>query len=103
MLEAANQPNPNASIADRLLSSALSVVKVRKVGDVPGDTPEAKVARVENALQNGDLAAASREWAALPDASKAVAGDFKQRLDARIQVENLVGGTLTRAVTGSNG
>lgn len=103
MLEAANQPNPDASIADRLMSSALSVVKVRKVGDVPGDTPEAKVARVENALQNGDLAAASREWVALPDASKAIAGDFKQRLDARIQVENLVGGTLTRAVTGSNG
>lgn len=103
MLEAANQPNPDASIADRLMSSAMSVVKVRRVGDVQGDTPEAKVARVENALQNGDLAAASREWVALPDASKAVAGDFKQRLDARIQVENLVSGTLTRAVTGSNG
>jgi hypothetical protein len=103
MLEAANQPNPNASIADRLMSSAMSVVKVRRVGEVAGDTPEAKVARVENALQNGDLAAAAREWVALPDASKAVAGDFKQRLDARIQVENLVGGTLTRAIAGSNG
>ncbi|CDZ32034.1 Hypothetical protein NGAL_HAMBI1145_08040 [Neorhizobium galegae bv. officinalis] len=103
MLEATVQSDPNEGIASRLLSSAMSVVKVRRVGDVQGETPDAVVARMENALRNGDLQAAAREWDALPEPAKAVSRDFKQKLDARIQVENLVGGTLTRAVAGTQG
>jgi hypothetical protein len=103
MLEATAQRDPNEGIAGRLLSSAMSVVKVRRVGDVQGETPDAVVARMENALRNGDLQASAREWDALPEPAKAVSRDFKQKLDARIQVENLVGGTLTRAVAGTQG
>ncbi|MEN3148706.1 mitofilin family membrane protein [Neorhizobium sp. IRAMC:178] len=103
MLEATVQSDPNEGIAGRLLSSALSVVKVRRVGDVQGETPDAVVARMENALRNGDLQACAREWEALPEPAKAVSRDFKQKLDARIQVENLVGGTLSRAVAGTQG
>ena len=104
MLEAVTvQPDPNQGIAGRLLSSAMSVVKVRRVGDVDGDTPEAVVARMEEGLKKGDLQTAAREWDALPEPAKAVSRDFRQKLDARIQVENLVGGTLTRAVAGTQG
>jgi hypothetical protein len=103
MLEATAQRDPNEGIAGRLLSSAMSVVKVRRVGDVQGETPDAIVARMENALRNGDLQTSAREWDALPEPAKAVSRDFKQKLDARIQVENLVGGTLSRAVAGTQG
>lgn len=103
MLEATIQPDPDQGIAGRLLSSAMSVVKVRRVGNVEGDTPEAIIARIEESLRNGDLKASVREWDALPESAKAVADDFRQKLDARIQVEDLVGGTLTRAVTGTQG
>ncbi|WP_117195149.1 COG4223 family protein [Rhizobium terrae] len=103
MLEATAQPDPNQGIAGRLLSSAMSVVKVRRVGDVAGDTPEAIVARLEEGLRNGNLQASAREWDALPEPAKAVSRGFRQKLDARIQVENLVGGTLTRAVAGTQG
>lgn len=103
MLEATSQPDPNQGIAGRLLSSAMSVVKVRRVGNVEGDTPEAIIARIEEALRNGDLKASVREWDALPEPAKATSRDFRQKLDARIQVEDLVGGTLTRAVTGTQG
>ena len=103
MLEATIQPDPDQGIAGRLLSSAMSVVKVRRVGNVEGDTPEAIVARIEEALRNGDLKASVREWDALPEPAKATSRDFRQKLDARIQVEDLVGGTLTRAVTGTQG
>ncbi|MGK6313281.1 mitofilin family membrane protein [Neorhizobium sp. DT-125] len=104
MLEAVTiQPDPDQGIAGRLLSSAMSVVKVRRVGDVEGDTPEAVVARMEENLRKGDLQTAAREWDALPEPAKAVSRDFRQKLDARIQVENLVGGTLTRAVAGTKG
>ncbi len=103
MLEATVQPDPNQSIGGRLLASAMSVVKVRRVGDVTGDTPEAIVARMDEGLRNGSLQASVSEWNSLPEPAKAVSGEFKQKLDARIQVENLVGGTLTRAVAGTQG
>ncbi len=101
MIEAAVVPDPNQGIADRLLSSAMSIVKVRRVGEVEGDTPEAIVARMEQSLQNGDLAGALREWQTLPEPAKAVSGDYSKKLDARMKVEDLVGGTLSRALSGT--
>jgi hypothetical protein len=103
MIDAVSQPDPNEGIASRLLSSAMSVVKVRRVGDVEGDTPDAIVARFEDRLRSGDLPAAAREWDTLPEPAKAASQEFKQELDARIQVENLVGGALTRAIAGTQG
>jgi hypothetical protein len=70
---------------------------------VEGTSPEAVVARIEDAVRNGDLATAAREWDALPEPAKAAGAQFKQKLDARLHVENLVGGTLTRAVAGTKG
>ncbi len=103
MLEASTQPDPAQGLAARLFSSALSVVKVRQVGQVEGDTPEARIARIEDGLRNGDLSAAAREWDALPEPAKAKGQEFKRKLDARVQVETLVDGTLTRAVAGTQG
>lgn len=102
MIDATRQPDSSESLTDRLMNSALSVIKVRPVGDVEGDSTGAIVARIEEKLQNGDLEAASKEWDTLPDAAKAAGEDFKKSLDARIKVEQLVSSTLTNAVTGTN-
>lgn len=102
MLSAIHQPDPSQGIVERLTESALSLVKVRPVGNIEGETPEAVIARMENKLRNGDLQGAALEWDALPDAAKTVSADYKKSLDARINVENLVGDTLSRAI-GSTG
>ncbi|MCZ7932705.1 COG4223 family protein [Agrobacterium leguminum] len=99
MLSAINQPDPNQGIMERLTESAFSLVKVRPVGNIEGETPEAKIARMENKLRNGDLQGAALEWNGLPDVAKTASADYKKSLDARIEVENLVGGTLNRAIT----
>lgn len=99
MLSAINQPDPNQGIMERLTESAFSLVKVRPVGNIEGETPEARIARVENKLRNGDLQGAALEWNGLPDAAKTASADYKKSLDARVEVENLVGGTLNRAIT----
>ncbi|MGV2020660.1 mitofilin family membrane protein [Agrobacterium sp. 22-223-1] len=99
MLSAVNQPDPNQGIMERLTESAFSLVKVRPVGNIEGETPEAKIARMENKLRNGDLQGAALEWNGLPDVAKTASADYKKSLDARIEVENLVGGTLNRAIT----
>jgi hypothetical protein len=101
VMAALTSDDPNQSIADRLLSSAFSAIKVRPVGNVAGDAPDAILARVEDRLTNGDLKAASEEWDKLPEAGKAAGKDFKQTLDARIKVEDLVSATLTKAVRGT--
>ncbi len=105
ILDAVHQPVPGESMTDRLLSSALRVVKVRPVGDVAGDTPEAITARMEERVKNGDLKAAVAEWNSLPDAGKQASSEFKAALDARIAVEDLMNATLTRAMAsaGTNG
>lgn len=105
MISLLNQPDPNLGIIDRLTHSAFSLVKIRPVGNVEGEGAEAVIARIENKLQNGDLKGASLEWQKLPDEVKAEAASYKSSLDARIQVETLVGDALNRALTdnGSKG
>lgn len=99
MMDALHQPAEGEGIASRLLSSAMRVVKVRPVGDVAGETPEAVVARMEERVKTGNLQAAVSEWNVLPEAAKQASQDFKRALDARIKVDELASGTLTRAMT----
>ncbi|MBB3658836.1 hypothetical protein FHX15_004096 [Rhizobium sp. BK650] len=105
IVESANQPDPNQSWSDRLMSSAKSLVSVRPVGNVEGESVEAIAARMEDKVKNGDLPGAATEWNSLPAAAKQASAAFKQSLEARIRVEDLVGGALSKAVssTGKEG
>lgn len=92
---AAAQPvDENAGLVDRLMSSAMSVVKVRKVGDVEGDSTEAIAARAEARLHDGDLDAALAEWNALPEASRLAASDYGSALAARARAEMLIAASM---------
>ncbi|MDF1608221.1 mitofilin family membrane protein [Hoeflea sp. YIM 152468] len=89
-IAAAEPVDPQAGLVDRLMSSAMSVVKVRKVGDVEGDSAEAIAARAETRLLNGDIDAAVAEWNALPEASRAATAGFGEALAARARAEKLI-------------
>ncbi|TCR01213.1 mitofilin family membrane protein [Neorhizobium sp. JUb45] len=102
ILNAANQTDEQAGVGSRLLSSAMQMVKVRPVGDVEGDTPEAIVARMEDQLRKGNLKGATSEWEALPQSAKDASVAYKQTLDARIEVDGLVDNTLNRAIAGAS-
>jgi len=103
-IAAAAPTDPEAGLVDRLMSSALSVVKVRKVGDVEGDSAEAIVARAEARLANGDLDAAVAEWSALPEASRAATAEYGDALAARARAEKLIAAAMapTGAPTGAS-
>ncbi|MFS8111955.1 hypothetical protein QD460_09565 [Rhizobium jaguaris] len=94
----AQQDDPNQSWSDRLLASAKSLVQVRPVGNVSGDSVAAIAARFEDKVKNGDLPGAVTEWNSLPDAAKSASAAFKQSLEARIRVEDLVGEALSKAI-----
>jgi hypothetical protein len=93
-IAAADPADPEAGLVDRLMSSAMSVVKVRKVGDVEGDSVEAIVARAETRLLNGDLDAAVAEWSTLPEASRAATADYSDALAARARSEKLIAAAM---------
>lgn len=98
-LVATTQNNdPNQSWSDRLMSGAKSLVQVRPVGNVPGDSVDAIAARFEDKVKNGDLPGAVTEWNSLPETAKSASAAFKQSLEARIRVEDLVSDALSKAI-----
>jgi len=99
ILDAVHQPEGDQGIVNRLMASAASAIRVRPVGSIEGDTPEAIVARIENKLQNGDFKGAAIEWQALPEKGQAAGADYKMKLDARVSVEELVGAAVSGAMT----
>lgn len=90
--------DPNQSWSDRLMSGAKSLVQVRPVGNVPGDGVDAITARFEDKVKNGDLPGAVNEWNNLPETAKSASAAFKQSLEARIRVEDLVSDALSKAI-----
>lgn len=101
ILDAVHQPDGDQGIFNRLMSSATSAIRVRPVGSIEGDTPEAVVARIENKLQNGDFKGAQIEWQTLPEAGQAAAVEYKRKLDTRVTVEGLIGAAVSGAITGT--
>ena len=101
ILDAVHQPEGDQGIMSRLMSSATSAIRVRPVGSIEGDTPEAIVARIENKLQNGDFKGAQIEWQSLPEKGQAAAADYKRKLDTRVTVEGLIGDAVSGAITGT--
>jgi hypothetical protein len=65
-------------------------VSVRPIGEVEGAGVPETVARIEVAVNAGDLAKAMAEYEALPDAAKAAGAAFAVKLKARLEVERLV-------------
>ncbi len=98
MIDAGGGGDASGGVWGHLLSSATSLVRVRPVGDVAGDSVEAIVARMETRLKNGDLQGAVDEWNTLPQASQNASGAYVKDLKARIEAEKLVSGTLTAAL-----
>jgi hypothetical protein len=75
---------------DRFVGNVLSVVTVRRVGDVEGDSVEAIVARAETRLGLEDLPGAVVEVQALSGAAADVAAPWLAQADARVSAERLV-------------
>ena len=95
---AENAPDASAGFVDRLMSSARSVVTVRPVGEVAGEEPSAIAARMEAAVQRGDLDAAIAQYESLPPAMKELGADFAEKLRARQAAEDILDQALSSAL-----
>ncbi|MEJ2117302.1 MAG: mitofilin family membrane protein, partial [Alphaproteobacteria bacterium] len=90
-IETENRP-ADQSYSSRIWASLKSVVRIRRVGEVEGDTTLAILARAEVRLKKGDLKAALKETLALKgDAANAFKA-WQNDAQSRIAVDE----TLTR-------
>lgn len=105
ILAATRGVSGDSNVFDRLLASARSLVKVRPTGNLPGDTPEAIVARMEVKLKAGNLKGMVDEWGKLPEAGKTASQSFIDAVRARLKAETLASEALKQAMpaTGSQG
>jgi len=75
---------------DRLVGNALSIVTVRRVGDVEGDSVEALVARIESKLALEDLSGALVEAKLFTGPAAEVAAPWTQAVEERQATDALV-------------
>lgn len=91
MIDADTEP-ADATIMDRLLAGAKSVVRVRKVSHSPDDTSvEAVVGRMEAALKGARIDEALGESAKLPPKAALPAQDWLTKAEARNAVDKAIG------------
>jgi hypothetical protein len=81
---AAATPPAEGGVIDRLLDHIRKLVRVRKVGEVAGDDPQALASRVSASLARGDLAAALDAYRRLPDAARQASADWGKAAEARL-------------------
>jgi hypothetical protein len=86
-LDAERTGDPEASVIDQLWSGAQSIVRIRKTGEVAGNTTEAVVARMEQRLAQSDLEGVSREAADLGEKPKAAMAFWLGQVEARLTVD----------------
>lgn len=87
----AEAEQPGASVMDRIMGSAKTIVRVRKSEYAPDDTSaEAIVTRMEAALKDSRLADVLAEAKKLTDKSRAPAADWLRKVEARQTVDAAV-------------
>lgn len=88
-LQAARIPE-DSGVVDRLLAEAGNLVTVRPIGEVEGDTLEARLARAEIRLARGDLGGALGEIAGLQGGAATALAAWKADAEARLTAESAV-------------
>jgi hypothetical protein len=84
----AEQSAPDASLLDRLLAGARSVVHIRKIGHASGDnSAEAVVERMQAALRQGRLGEALEYAKALPPRAARAGEEWIGRAQTRLAVD----------------
>lgn len=83
--------DPNASVWDRLMASATSVVRIHKIDAAEGDTSvEATIARIEQALADNRLAEVLAEARKLPPEASAKIAPWIEKIAARHSVDEAI-------------
>lgn len=87
------------SLGERVMGKIRGLVSLRRVGDVPGDTTEARLARAEAALHGGDLAKAVELVKALPPQTTKATADWLAKAEAHLAAARAIDQLAAHAVS----
>ena len=99
--KATEEPAHDGGMIDRLRSSAQRLVRVRPIGEPPGDDPAAVLARIDTAAARSDLGAALKEAEKLPAPARAPLEPWIKRVQAREAALAAATGLVDRALDAS--
>jgi hypothetical protein len=102
VVRAARAPGDSTWI-DRTIDRLARLVTVRRVGDVAGDTAAATVARAEQRLAGGDLAAAVAEVQRLEGPAATAVAAWLAEARARLAAERVLAQIEARAIAAMGG
>ena len=87
---AARNPGEGADLLARIRYALSSIVSIRQVSSTRGSTPDAKLARAQRLLDEGDVEGAIRALDALPDPARMVLAPWLASAERRVEVDRHV-------------
>jgi len=84
---AARTPGDGAGVLARVGHALSRVVALRRVGEVPGDGPDAILARAERQIDDGDIVGALATLEVLPADAKDALGPWRDRAERRAKID----------------
>lgn len=92
-------PGEDAPVADQVMAGLRSLVETRSSGEVPEDanTPDAMIARLDNAISTGDLKGFVEEWKTLPENAQNAGSEFFADVQARLAANQVLSDALSSA------
>lgn len=84
---AARDPGDQAAFGDRLGHALSRVVTIRRIGEVSGDGVDARLARAERQLGDGDIMAALRTLDGLPPEGREALATWRARAERRAEID----------------
>jgi hypothetical protein len=95
---AARAPADGAGLGDRIVYALSRVISVRRVGDVPGGSADALLARAERLVDDGDLDRALRVLDRLPPKAREALGSWRARAERRAEIDRNAAALRARAL-----
>ncbi|MET3526456.1 COG4223 family protein [Phenylobacterium koreense] len=84
---AARAPGEGAGIMARITYALSRVVALRRIGDVPGSSADAVLARAERQVEDGDIVAALATLEALPPSAQDALAPWRDRAERRAKID----------------
>ncbi len=82
-------PGEDAGLGQRIAYGLMRVVTVRRVGDVAGEGPDARLARAERLVEAGDIDAALRALDTLPPPAREAMAPWRTLAERRAEIDRV--------------
>lgn len=97
---AAHNPGEDADLLARIRYALSSIVSIRQISSTRGSTPDAKLARAQRLLDEGDVEGAIRSLDAIPDPARVVLAPWLASAERRVEIDRHVAAIRADALAG---